>query len=193
MCNQRNCLHKDHVTLTPRDIAIGKAFASTLLMRIFSATENAQEAQAWSLHAGACAIDCNNPECQVSEVFEDCLRHAVDHVDNGEVLPATQMYNEVGLLVRGKKPAPAPAPSVRQAAGGLFASLVAAFGAVQEDEPQGFVDTIVVDPPPVALVIGPTPSAQIELGRMVGADRGRMSDVIDFYGEGDDDGAKLSN
>ena len=54
-----------------------------------------------------------------------------------------------------------------------------------------YVDTVIIDAPPAAIEVGPTPSAKIEIGRMVGADRGRLSDIIDFYGEGDE--KKLPN
>lgn len=172
MCNQEDCQHEQQIIITDRDIMVGKAFMATMFMRIIKGTETNNDAADWMVQAGTCAIDCNE-NCGTSRTMLAALTEAIDHVDNGADLPIVDLYNKAELLVDGKK------PSMADRLGQMLKRAGIDLDQFPDTNDDAVIDTIIVDPIPAFIdVSADTPSAPGEIGRMVGADRGRVAPSI---------------
>ncbi len=171
MCNQKDCQHESKkIIISDRDLMIGRAFMATMFMQIIKGTRTNHDSADWMVHAGACAIDCTNPDCRTSRAMQDSLAQAIDHVDNGADLDIVDVYNKGGLLNDGK--ALTTADRLAQ----LLKSSGNDLGQLDGDSDEAVIDTIVVDTAPAFIdVSGDSDSAPVEIGRMVGSDRGRAT------------------
>lgn len=173
MCNKEDCQHEQQIIITDRDIMVGKAFMATMFMRLIMGLKNNDDVADWMVQAGACAIDCNNADCGTTRTMLAALTQAIDHVDNGADLEVADLYTRAGLLSAGK--APSTADKLTQ----ILKRAGIDLDQFPDTDDEGVIDTVIVDPIPSFIdVSSDSGSVPREIGRMVGADRGRSSATI---------------
>jgi len=175
MCNQKDCQHENQqIIISDRDIKVSKAFMATMFMRIIMVLKNNDDVADWIVHAGTCAIDCNSEKCGTDQAMLSALKQAINHVDNGADLDIVASYNKAGLLIDGK------APSMTDKLTQILKSAGVDLDQFPDaDGTEGAIDTIVVDPIPAFIdVSAETKSGPAEIGRLVGADRGRTPSIL---------------
>jgi hypothetical protein len=151
---------------------IAKAFFASMSAQLYLGAKDDAHLSRRLQVAGACSIDCTEDNCSAHHLLHTCMAKAIDHVDNGAELEATELYNQLGWLRDGKADRPDPLKMLMAALGltGPGEGAEAA-RAIVVDIVGGDVPTRITIPDPE-----PEPGVPTPIGRMVGADRNRESD-----------------